>query len=265
MKSFPSMNFFMCSALMPVRIFWLPNAPSFVAYFRTNLDHLTIVSTSRSVYIFASFLWLGFLGRILLLFFFIYTVIICCFLHIPPGEVLVRISFLNFLCALLGDIGVSFRTHIFRLDWVEALFEVLTVHFIEERSIGEASASASTLTTPTTASPSAATAFSSPINWWYPSTVDPKTLAIVALLESKGFSDLGCHIVHISDPTTKLVIIKFGIGQRYGQIILNLNPINQLLQHFLLSYLFPILCDRRKYCLQACGIFCKREVVLVLV
>ena len=43
------------------QVFWLSRTPNCVAYFQINLDDLTIVSTSKSVSIPASFLWLGFL------------------------------------------------------------------------------------------------------------------------------------------------------------------------------------------------------------
>ena len=60
----------------------------------------------------------------------------CCFLYIPPRAVLIKVSFLVGLYALLVDVGVSFSAHLLYISWVEALFEVLEVHYIEERAIG---------------------------------------------------------------------------------------------------------------------------------
>ena len=258
MSSFPIMTCFLCSALMPARICWLSSAPNWVAHFHANLDDLIIISNSKSVSIPASFIQLGFLGGILVLLFFIATVTIRHFLHIPPGEVLATISFLVGICALLGDVGVSFRTYLLHLSWVEESFELLEVHSIGERSIGAPVNSASTPNKPTTASPYAATALSKEFKCWYTYTVAPTSLVFFDLRNSEGFGELGCHIGYIAKPITKLVVLDFGIGQRDGQVILNSNTINQSLHHCLLYDLVMILRDFQKWCLQACSIFCKR-------
>ena len=91
------------------------------------------------------------------------------------------------------------------------------------------------------------------------------SLVIVALRDSKGFGDLGLHIGHSANPVTKLVVLDFSLGQRDGEVILNLNPTNQLMQHCLLYDLVLILRDFQKFCLQSCSIFFKQEGVLVLV
>ena len=117
----------------------------------------------KIVYIHVSFLQLGFLGKIFVLFFFISIVTSCDFLLIPPGAVLVTIPFLVGLCALLSDVGFSFITHLLHLAWVEVLFEVLAVHYIEEQAIGAPITSAFAPTTQTTASPSSA--MSSSVNF----------------------------------------------------------------------------------------------------
>ena len=146
-----------------------------------------------------------------------------------------HISFFVVICALLGYVRVPFSTHMLYFAWVEASFEVLSVYSIAERAIGAPAAAASDPNTPTTASPSSATASSAPINLWHPSPVAPTSLVLVGLHNSEGFSDLGCHIGHSAKPVQKLIIIDFGIGQRDGKVVLDLNPINQLLYHCLLS------------------------------
>ena len=262
MTSFPNYYFLLCSALMTVRIFWLSSAPNCVAYFHSNLYDITIVSAFKLVTVPASFLWLGIFGRLFVLFFFIAAVTSFRFLHIPTRELLVTVSFLVGLCALLGDVVFSFASHLLHIAWVEALFEVLAVHSIEEWSIGFITASAST---PTTSLPSSATASSATFTFWDPSNISPASLVLVSLCDSKGFSDLGFHIVHSDKPIPKLVVLDFGIGQHDGWVLLNLNPSNQLLHHFLLCDLVPILFDCQKCCLQACSLFCKWEGLLVLV
>ena len=74
MKYFPITNWFLCSALMPVRILWLSCAHNWVAYFHTNLYNLIIVRMPKRVSIPDSFIRLGFIGGLLCLFFFIFTV-----------------------------------------------------------------------------------------------------------------------------------------------------------------------------------------------
>ena len=247
------------------QFFWLLSAPNRIAYFHNNLDGLIIIRTSKSVIIPDYCLWLGFLGRLLVIFFFIATVTTFRFLHIPTGTVLVTISLLVGLCALLGYVGVPFSTHILDLAWVEASFEFLAVYYIEEWAIGVPVSSASAPATPTTALPSTAMALSTHINCWYPSPVDPESLVLVALCDSEGLSDLGFHIGYSTKPFPKLVILDFCLVLRDVSLILDLNPINRSLHHFLLSYLVVILCYWRKFCLQACGILCKLECVLVIV
>ena len=148
--------------------------------------------------------------------------------------------------------------------WVEATFEVLEVESIEERAIGAStsSASASAPTTLTRASTSAVTALSATFNCWYSSSVATMFLFLVDLRDSEGFSELDWHTGHSANTITKLVVLDFGLGQHDVQVILNLNPINQLLQHWLLCNLVPIICDCRKYCLEAWCIFYKPEGVL---
>ena len=209
----------------------------------------------------ASFIRLGILGGLFVLFFFIVTATSCRLLHFPPREVLSTVSFLIGLCALLGNVGVSFSAYMLHLVCVEASFEVLGVHYIEERSIG---APAALDCEPTTPYPSAATASFTASNFWDTSPAAPASLVLVGLCNYKDFSNLGCHMGNIANPITNLVIFDFGIGQHNGHVILNLNPINQSLQYCLLCDLVLILFDYRKCCFQACSIFCKREYVLVI-
>ena len=131
MTSFPILPRFFCSASMPVRIILISSLPNCVARFRYNLDNLTVVRTPNHVSIPDYFLWLGFLCDILVLFFFIDMVTSCRLIHILPRAVLVTVYFLVGVCALLGDVGVSFSAHLLHLAWAEASFEVLEVHSIE--------------------------------------------------------------------------------------------------------------------------------------
>ena len=135
------------SALMPVRLSWISSAPNCVVHVHPNLDDLTIINAYKHVTIPASFLQLGILGGIFVFFFFIATVNSFCLLYIPPRSVLVTVSFIFGLCALLGDVGVSFSTHLLHTAWMEALYEVLVVYSIEECSIGAPAASSSAPTT----------------------------------------------------------------------------------------------------------------------
>ena len=91
---------------------------------------------SKLVFISALFLQLGLLCGPVVFFFFIAMVTSFLFLYIYPRVLLVTVSFLFGLCALLGDVGVSFSVHLTYLSWVETLFGVLEVHSIEEQSIG---------------------------------------------------------------------------------------------------------------------------------
>ena len=184
------------------------------------------------------------------------------FLYIPTRAVLVTVYFLVGLCTLLGDVGVSFTAHLLHLDWMEASFEALYVHSIEERAIGAPTTYPSATTM---ASSSTATALSAALNFWYPYPVSPAPLVLVFLRESKGFSNLVFHAVHSTNPISKLVILYLHIGQRDGQIILKLDPIDQSLYHILLYSLIFILRYCQKFCLQACIIFVKQEDVLVIV
>ena len=130
--------------------------------FRTysNLDEPTILNASKLVLITVSFLQLGLLGGIFLLFFLVTTVTSCLFFYIYPRSLLVTIYFLVGLYALLVDVGVSFSTH---LCGLKSSFEVLEVHSIKERSIG-APAASSMASDLTTVSPSATTALSKAFN-----------------------------------------------------------------------------------------------------
>ena len=82
--------------------------------FRTysNLDEPTILNASKLVLITASFLQFGLLGGLFVIFFFITTVTSCLFFYISLRALLVTIYFLVGLYALLGDVGVSFSTHL---------------------------------------------------------------------------------------------------------------------------------------------------------
>ena len=246
---------------MPVRICCISSEPNCVANFHSNLDDLTIVRASKRISVPSSFLWFWIVVGIFVLFFLIVRVTSCRLLNIPPREVLPTVYFLVGLCALLGDVEVSFSAYMLHIVCVEASFEVLGVNSFEERSIGVPIALASA---PTRPSPSTAIASSTAFNLWDPSPAAPASLVLVAFCNYKDFSNLGCHMGNIANPITNLVIFDFGIGQHNGHVILNLNPINQSLQYCLLCDLVLILFDYRKCCFQACSIFCKREYVLVI-
>ena len=252
---FSHYDLLLCSALMPVRTFWLSIAPNCTASFHSNLDGLTIVSASKRVSVPASFLQLGILGGISVLFLLVPSVTSFRFLYIPPILVLVTVSFIVGICAILGDVGVPFSAHLLRLALVEASFELLAVHSIGEQVIGAPAESASVATT---TSPSTTRVFSVDFNCWYPYIFSLAFFVLVAHCNSKGFSNLGSHVGHSSKPIPKLVILDFGLGQRDDQLILNLDPIIQLLHHCLLCNLVLILHYCRKICLQACSIFYER-------
>ena len=78
----------------------------------SNLDEPTIINASKLFFITASFLQLGILDGIFVLFFFINTVTSCLLFYISPRALLVTIYFLVGLYALLGDLGVSFSTYL---------------------------------------------------------------------------------------------------------------------------------------------------------
>ena len=204
----------LCSALMPVRIFCLSSAPYFVAHLHSNLDDFTIFDMTKHVAISVSCLWLGILGGILLFFFFVYIVTFFRSLYVHLRVVLATIYFLVGICALLGDVGVSFIAHLLHIAWVEASAEVIEVHSIEERAIGSPAAS-----------PSSVTVSSAVFNWWYPSPIAPVYLVFVVLCDSEGFSIIGFHVGHSAKPIYKLVVLDIGLVQQDGQIILNLDPI----------------------------------------
>ena len=187
----------------------------------------------------SSFLWFWILGGVFVLFFFIVTLTSFCLLNIPPRVVLLTVSFLVGPCALLGDVEVSFSAYMLHIVCVEASFEVLGFNSFEERSIGVPIALASA---PTRPSPSTAIASSTAFNLWDPSPAAPASLVLVAFCNYKDFSNLGCHIGHSANPITNLVVLDFGIVQRDGHVILNLNPINQSLKYCLLCELVLILC-----------------------
>ena len=211
---------------MPVRICWISSTPNCVTHLHFNLDDITILDAAKCVTIPASSIQLGILGGIFLLLFFIATVTSCRLLYIPPRAVIVTISFLFGLCSLLGDVGVSFSTHLFHLAWVEASSEILAVHSIEEQSIG-AHADYPYATTTASPSPYSTLASSMAFNCWYPSLVSPASLIIVVLCDYEGFSDLVCQVGHSAKPISKLVVLDLVLGQRDVQIILNLDPIYQ--------------------------------------
>ena len=108
-----------CSALMPIRIFWLSSTPNCIPHFHSNLYKPTILNTSKIVFIPASFLQLELLGGLFVLFFFITKVTSCFLCYISPIALLDTISFLVGFCEPLGDVGVSFSTHLLHLYWVE--------------------------------------------------------------------------------------------------------------------------------------------------
>ena len=242
---FSHYDFLLCSALMPVRIFWLSSVPNFVTHFRSNLYYLNIINAFIRVAIPASFLKLGILGGIFFFFFFIATVTSWRFFYILYILLLVTVSFLVVLCTLLGDVGFSFSAHLLHLAWVEASFEVLAVHSIEEQDIVAPAVLASTLTT---TSPSASVASSAAFNLWYPSPILPLSLVLVVLCEYEGLSNPGLHVGHIAKPIPKLVVLDIGLGQCYDQVILDLYPINQSLRHSILCNLVSILRDFWKCC-----------------
>ena len=130
---------------------------------------------------------------------------ILCLFYIPPKVIMFTVSFLAGLCALLGDVEVSFSDHMFHLAWVEARFEYLAVHYIEERSIGAPTALASAPTR----------ALSAALNCWYTSPVDPTFLVLVVLCNSKGFSNLGCHVGHSAKSIPKLVVLDLSLCQAW--------------------------------------------------
>ena len=104
-------DFLLCRALMPVRICCISSAPNCVANFHSNLDDLTIVRASKRISVPSSFLWFWIVVGIFVLFFLIVRVTSCRLLNIPPREVLPTVYFLVGLCALLGDVEVSFSAY----------------------------------------------------------------------------------------------------------------------------------------------------------
>ena len=69
------------------------------------------------------------------------------------------------------------------------------------------------------------------------------SLVIVFLCDYKGSSNLGFYVGYSAKTITKLFVLDFGLVQRDGQFILNLDTIDQLLHHSLLCSLVLILHD----------------------
>ena len=79
---FPHYDLLFVKCFNACQFCWLSSAPNCVTYFHSNLDDLTIVSTPKKISIPVSFLQLGFLGGIPVLFLFIVKVLLvtifCC-------------------------------------------------------------------------------------------------------------------------------------------------------------------------------------------